>query len=311
MAKRECGAVREMSDNKFKSSAFGVSENKSFAYALPAVLWQVIFLYIPVIFMIYISFLKSLDGSVVKNITIENYSTLMSASYFSTIIRSIILAFSSAFMCLILAYPTAYFLAIKVKKYKNVLFFMLILPFWINFLVKAYSWFFILDQNGFVNSFLIKIGLISTPFHILNTPIAVYIVMVFCYLPFMVLPLYNSMAKIDKFLLEASSDLGATAGQTLWHVTIPLSASGITSGFFLVLIPSFGEFVIPILLGGGKTMYVGSMISYFFLETKNVFLGSAFTCLSGLALIFVALFVYLLVNYSLFRKMSKKRAGEK
>jgi spermidine/putrescine transport system permease protein len=306
LAKRECGVVREMSDNKFKSSVLGASENKSFAMALPAVLWQGIFLYVPVVFIIGISFLKGLDGSVFKNITLGNYDTLMNSSYFITIYRSVVLAFSTALMCLILAYPTAYFLAIKVKKYKNLLFFLLILPFWINFLVKAYSWFFILDHNGFVNSFLIKIGLISTPFHILNTPIAVYIVMVFCYLPFMILPLYNSMAKIDKFLLEASSDLGATAGQTLWHITIPLSMAGITSGFFLVLIPSFGEFVIPTLLGGGKTMYVGSMISYFFLETKNVFLGSAFTCLSGLALIFVALSIYFVFN-----KIGKKNMGVK
>lgn len=306
MAKRERGVVREMSDNKFKSNVLGASENNSFAMALPAVLWQGIFLYVPVVFIIYISFLKGMDGSVFKNITLGNYGILMNSSYFITIYRSIILAFSTALMCLILAYPTAYFLAIKVKKYKNFLFFLLILPFWINFLVKAYSWFFILDHNGFVNSFLIKIGLISTPFHILNTPIAVYIVMVFCYLPFMILPLYNSMAKIDKFLLEASSDLGATAGQTLWRVTIPLSMAGITSGFFLVMIPSFGEFVIPTLLGGGKTMYVGSMISYFFLETKNVFLGSAFTCLSGLALIFVALSIYFV-----FSGIGKKNMGVK
>jgi spermidine/putrescine transport system permease protein len=295
-----------MGENKFKSNAMGTSENKAFALALPAVLWQGLFLYVPIIFIIYISFVKSLDGSVFKNITMGNYGTLMNGAYFITIFRSVVLAFSTAFLCLILAYPTAYFLAIKVKKYKNFLFFLLILPFWINFLVKAYSWFFILDQNGIINNFLINIGLISTPFHVLNTPIAVYIVMVFCYLPFMVLPLYNSMAKINKFLFEASSDLGATAWQTLGHVTIPLSMAGITSGFFLVLIPSFGEFVIPTLLGGGKTMYVGSMISYFFLETKNVFLGSAFTCLSGLTLIFVALAIYLFFN-----KIGKKNMGVK
>lgn len=304
MAKRECGVVREMKDNKFKSNVLGVSENKAFSYALPAVLWQVLFLYAPIIFIIYMSFSSNLDASFFKNLTLENYRTLFSSAYFTTIFRSVVLALSNAFLCLFFAYPVAYFLAVKAKRFKNFLFFLLILPFWINFLVKAYSWFFILDQNGFINAFFIKIGLISTPFHILNTPIAVYIVMVFSYLPFMVLPLYTSMSKIDKFLFEASSDLGASSWQTLGHVTIPLSMSGVSTGFFLVLIPSFGEFIVPALLGGGKTMYVGSMISYFFLETKNVFLGSAFTCLSGLALIVVALLVHLFFN-----KIGKK-SGE-
>lgn len=284
-----------MRQDKLKSDVLSGSGNKSFALAMPAVLWQALFLYAPVIFMIYVSFLKNMDVSVFKNFTIGNYTALFSFSYFYTIIRSIILAFTNAFLCLFLAYPMAYFLAVRAKKYKNLLFFMLLLPFWINFLVKAYSWFFILDCNGLLNSFLLKVGLISSPLHILNTPIAVYIVMVFCYLPFMVLPLYNSISKINKYLLEASSDLGATGKQTFTNVTLPLSLSGITNGFFLVLIPSFGEFVIPTLLGGGKTMYVGSMISYFFLETKNVFLGSAFTCLCGLALIAMAAFSYFIL----------------
>ena len=143
-------------------------------------------------------------------------------------------------------------------------------------------------------------GIISQPLHILNTSAAIYIVMLFCYLPFMVMPIYSSLLKIDKFVLEASFDLGANSLQTLSHVTIPLSASGIMTGFFLVLIPSFGEFVIPALLGGGKVMYVGSMITYFFLETKNPFLGAAFTCLSGFVLILFALLIYVI-----FKKLFK------
>jgi len=286
-----------MRNNSFKSSR---AQEYDFAVALPAVLWQILFLYVPLCFIIYISFIKAIDFFIFKNITLANYKALFNPIYFSIIIRSIFLAFFNALFCLFLGYPVAYFLALRAKRFKNMLLFLLILPFWTNFLVQAYAWFFILDYHGFLNKVLLKIGIISTPLHILNTPWAIYIVMLFCYLPFMVLPIYSSMTKINKYILEASSDLGATNWQTLGYVTLPLSLSGIRTGFFLVLIPSFGEFVIPALLGGGKIMYVGSMISYFFLETKNVFLGSAFTVLSGACLIAIALLIYLV-----FRKLSK------
>jgi len=277
------------------------SKDYAFAVAVPPVLWQILFLYVPLAFIAYVSFVRVIDVSVFKNITLENYKALFSTSYFKVISRSVLLAFFNALFCLLLAYPMAYFLAIKIKKYKNLFLFLLVLPFWTNFLVQAYAWFFILDYKGLLNTLLIKIGIIASPLHILNTPLAIYIVMLFCYLPFMVLPIYSSMAKIDKFVLEASSDLGATSWQTLGHITLPLSLSGIQTGFFLVLIPSFGEFVIPSLLGGGKSMYVGSLISYFFLETKDLFLGSAFTCFSGLILIIVSIVIYFI-----FKKLGKK-----
>ncbi|MFC1842566.1 ABC transporter permease [Candidatus Dependentiae bacterium] len=286
-----------MRRNSFESE--GAREH-AFAVSLPAVLWQVLFLYVPIIFMIYISFVKSFDLSIFKNLTLDNYKALLSYSYFKVIFRSVLLAFLNAFFGLLIAYPIAYFLALRVKKLKNILIFLLVLPFWTNFLVQAYAWFFILDHHGLLNTFLMKMGLISAPLHILNTHWAIYIVMLFCYLPFMVLPIYSSMAKIDKYVLEASSDLGATSWQTWWNITLPLSLSGIKTGFFLVLIPSFGEFVIPNLLGGGKVMYVGSLIYYFFLETKNVFLGSAFTCFSGFVLIVTAFIIYLI-----FRRLSR------
>lgn len=286
-----------MKNNSFRSIR---PKESSFFLAFPAVLWQVLFLYVPLAFIIYVSFIKSIDFSLIKNFTLQYYKFLLQVSYFKIIFRSVVLAILNSVFCLLLAYPIAYFLSLKVKRFKNLLIFLLVLPFWTNFLVQAYAWFFILDYKGLLNSALIKLGIISTPFHILNTYLAIYIVMLFCYLPFMVLPIYSSMTKIDKFVLEASSDLGATYWQTLGYVTLPLSLSGIKTGFFLVLIPSFGEFVIPALLGGGRVMYVGSLISYFFLDTKNVSLGSAFTCLSGLVLIFMATVIYLI-----FRKLSR------
>jgi len=284
-----------MKNECLKSS---ITKETSFFMAVPAVLWQVLFLYVPLFFIFGISFIKSFDYFSIKQLTFDNYKMLMGISYFRVILRSLFLAFFNAVFCLFVSYPIAYFLALKVRRFKNLLLFFLVLPFWTNFLVQVYAWFFILDRHGFLNSVLLKIGLISSPLHILNTPAAIYIVMLFCYLPFMVMPIYTSLSKIDKFILEASHDLGANQWQTLSYVTFPLSLSGVKTGFFLSFIPAFGEFVIPSLLGGGKLMFVGSLISYFFLETRNVFLGSAFTMFSGLVLV-----VSIFIIYWLFTKL--------
>jgi len=271
-----------------------IKEVRSFFMAIPALLWQILFLYIPLLFIIGISFLRSFDVTAIQTITIKNYQVLLQFSYVKIIARSLLLALFTAIFCFFISYPVAYFLALKVKKMKNLLLFFLALPFWTNFIVQVYAWFFILDRHGFLNKILLKLGVITGPLHILNTPVAIYIVMLFCYIPFMVMPLYTSLSKIDTYLLEASFDLGANPWQTFFNITFPLSTTGIKTGFFLVFIPSFGEFVIPALLGGSKTLYVGSMISYFFLETRNIFLGSAFTCVSMICLVCAALIIHLI-----------------
>jgi len=279
-----------MKSNSAKAEV--AKRDRSFFMAVPAALWQFLFLYIPLLFIVGLSFLKSLDGSIFKNFTLHNYRELFDLPFLKIILRSFALAFFNAFFCFLISYPVAYFLALRVKRMKNLLLFFLALPFWTNFIVQVYAWFFILDRHGLLNNALLKIGIVSRPLHILNTSAAIYIVMLFCYLPFMVMPIFTSLSKMDKFLLEASSDLGATPWQTFYSITFPMSMAGVKTGFFLVFIPSFGEFVIPSLLGGGKFMFVGSMISYFFLETKNVFLGSAFTLFSVLFLVCAALGIY-------------------
>jgi spermidine/putrescine transport system permease protein len=170
--------------------------------------------------------------------------------------------------------------------------FFLTLPFWVNFLVQVYAWYFLLEYKGLINNFLLKLGIINEPLILASSLFAVFLVMVYCYLPFMIMPLYSMLEKIDPRLLEASSDLGATSWQTFYRITLPLSSPGIKTGFLLVLIPAFGEFVIPSLLGGSKYMLVGTLISYFFLVARNNAYGSAFTCLSGLALVGTLVFFY-------------------
>lgn len=260
-----------------------------FFMSMPALLWQGIFLYIPLVSIFIISFIRISHGSFF--LTLEHYSALLDTNYFKIILRSAMLASVTATVCLLLAYPVVYFIVFRLKQIKNILLFFLILPFWTSLLVQAYAWFYVLEKYGLVNSILLQLGLISSPLHLLNTQMATYLVMVYCYLPYMILPLFTTLEKLDRRLIEASLDLGATPLQTLFRVTFPLSLPGIKTGFFLVFVPSFGEFVIPTLMGGGKRFYIGSLIEHFFLVSRDVFAGSAFTCLVGLILIAMTMLI--------------------
>ena len=157
-----------------------------------------------------------------------------------------------------------------------------------------YAWFFVLDQGGIINSFLLLLGLIEKPLVLLNTRFAIIVVMVYCYLPFMVLPIYSSLARFNRNLLEASRDLGATDFETWYHIVLPLSLSGVISGFALVVIPSFGEFAIPGLMGGEKFIFVGSVISQYALGAQTMAFGTAFTVMS-----FCALLLFMFIGYGL------------
>jgi ABC-type spermidine/putrescine transport system permease subunit I len=175
------------------------------------------------------------------------------------------------------------------KRWKTLSFALLILPFWTNFLLLVYSWYFLLENDGLVNNALLYLGVIKEPLHMMNSWVATYCGMFYCYLPFMLLPLYSTFDKMNIQLLEASQDLGASHLKTFWNITLPLTMPGIQTGAILVFVPAFGEFVIPALLGGDKNMYIGSVITHYFLTVRNVPLGSAFTCLSSLVLIGILL----------------------
>ena len=152
-------------------------------------------------------------------------------------------------LCFLIAYPLAYFIAFRGKKYKNGLLFLLLIPFWTNFLLHVYAWFYVLEKHGFFNNILLQAGVISEPLLLLNSPFAIMIMMVYYYLPFMVLPIYSSLERFNSSLIEASFDLGATWFQTFRRIILPLTMRGIRAGFFLVYIPSFGEFAIPVAHG--------------------------------------------------------------
>jgi len=261
---------------------------KPFFLGIPGFVWQVLFFYVPLLCIIGLSF----SGAT----WLSNFAPFMRASYFTVIGRSLMLATLNATLCTLVAYPVAYFLAFRAGRMKMPLLFLVILPFWNNFLVHIYAWTFVLDHQGIVNTLLLKLNLIQTPIHFLNSFPAVVLMMVYFYMPFMILPLYAALERFDRRLIEASLDLGASWWQTMRHVLIPLSMSGIRTGFFLVFIPSFGEFIIPEFMGGNKNMYVGTVVSDFILGTQTVGQGAAFTIMSSCALIIAAGILYLVLS---------------
>lgn len=271
------------------------SEQSSFFKAVPALVWQLLFFYIPVCFVATLSILDTQTWS----FTLDHYRHLNNSLYAIVIIRSLFLALGTVLLCLMVGYPIAYYLALRVKRFRTLLFFFLVIPFWTNLLVLAYAWFFLLDRDGLINSVLIKLGIISIPLTLLNTTFATFLVMFYCYLPFMIMPLYSTLEKFDPTLIEASKDLGATHWQTFFNIILPLSLPGIKTGFLVVFIPAFGEFAIPYLVGGDRQMYVGSLITHLFLVADKVYEGAAFTILScGVLLIIVAIVYGLLARRS-------------
>jgi spermidine/putrescine transport system permease protein len=283
LAKRKCGIARKM--NIAKRVRDFIAHNSSFLFTVPAVLWEVLFLYIPLILVIYMS-IQCASGMW----TFAYYYELFDRAYVHIIARSAGMALAVTCSCIIIAYPVAYFLALQVpERWKNIFLFLLTLPFWTNFLILIYSWVFVLDQQGLINTALLRLGIIAEPLHMINNIYAIFLVMIYYYLPFMIMPLYTILEKIQHDVLEASMDLGATHWQTFTRITVPLSLSGVKTGVFLVFVPAFGEFVIPAIIGGGQQMFVGSLISHYFLITRDNQLGASFTIVSGIVLLVCAL----------------------
>ena len=265
-------------------------EHTSFFFFSPAIIWQVLFFCIPLLFIMSLGFVRPTETGFA--FSFANYTALFTTVSVMVISRSFLLAFVTTIICLLIAYPVTYYLVFCTDRWRYLLVFFLILPFFISLLVLTYSWFFILDRYGMINTLLLKLGLIDTPLLLFNNYFSIYLTMVYCYLPFMLLPLYSTLEQLDVRLIEASRDLGAGALWTFFHLIVPLSLSGIRTGCLFVFVPAFGEFVIPMLVGGAKNFFVGSLISHFFLVSRDPFVGSAFTGLSGLMLAIFVIFLY-------------------
>ena len=267
-------------------------------------LWMLIFFLVPffIVFKISLSeaeisippytpvfdFTEGWDAIKAKiaELDFEKYTFIFSDDlYMAAYWSSIKIAAVSTFLTLLIAYPLAYGMARAPKEWQPTLMMFVILPFWTSFLIRVYAWIGILKNEGLLNSFLMHLGVISEPLTILNTTTAVYIGIVYSYLPFMVLPLYASLEKIDGRLLEAAQDLGSPPWKAFWQVTFPLSIPGIVAGCFLVFIPAVGEFVIPDLLGGSETLMIGKTLWSEFFNNRDWPVASAVAVLLLLVLI--------------------------
>ena len=266
-----------------------ISREFSFIIGVPPFIWQVLFVYIPLLLVCAFSVIHITEQGDWTGVTASHFYHVLDAVYLRVIGRSVILAINTACISLILGYPVAYYIAFTSNRYKYIWLYFLIIPFWTNFLFHALAWMFMLERQGIINSVLQSFGVIKEPIHFLNTQFAVYIMMIYSYFPFMIIPIYTALDKINRQFLEVSYDLGATWWQTFTRVILPLSVSGIKGGFFLVFIPAFGEFAIPELLGGDKTMYAGSVISHYILNAWTQSTGAAFTLLSAFVLLLVSL----------------------
>lgn len=211
-----------------------------------------------------------------SQLDLENYAFIFSDElYYSAYFSSLKIAAVATFLTLLVAYPMAYGMAKAPKEWQPTLMMLIILPFWTSFLIRIYAWIGILKPEGLLNLFLMKLGLISEPLAIMNTTTAVYIGIVYSYLPFMILPLYASLEKIPPALLEAAEDLGSPPWKAFWQVTFPLSLPGVFAGCLLVFIPAVGEFVIPDLLGGSDTLMIGKTLWTEFFNNRDWPVSSA------------------------------------
>jgi putrescine transport system permease protein len=216
------------------------------------------------------------DGHLRISLFLRNYIFLTEdALYWKAYLSSVKIATIATSIALLVAYPIAYAMAKASQHYRSTLVMLVILPFWTSFLIRVYAWIGILKTEGFLNHFLLWLGVIEQPLQILHTDVAVYIGMVYSYLPFMLLPLYANLEKMDVSLLEAAADLGCTPIQAFWKITVPLSMPGVIAGCLLMFIPAVGEFVIPSLLGGSETLMIGKTLWTEFFNNRDWPLASA------------------------------------
>ena len=241
-------------------------------------------------------------GAFLSQLDFENFWFLTTDDlYWKAYLSSLQIAITATFFTLLIGYPIAYGMARAPEEWRPTLMMLVILPFWTSFLIRVYSWMGILSQEGYLNQVLLWIGIIDTPLTILNTNTAVYIGIVYTYLPFMILPIYSALDRLDGSLIEAAEDLGCSRLQAFWLVTVPLSKNGIIAGCFLVFIPSLGEFVIPSLLGGSETLMIGKVLWEEFFNNRDWPVASA---------VAVVLLLILVVPIVLFQRNQQRQAEE-
>ena len=258
--------------------------------ALPVTLLMTVLLVVPLLIILVNSFaLQGPDNTIIYSFSIDNYLRLMGFSepgtwdtlYINILVRSLWLAFQSTVLVILVGYPLAYFIARAPRQQRNFWLFLVLVPLWTNFVIRVYAWIMILRNQGVLNSVIgwlaSLVGLHFTPFDLYPSDGAVLVCMVYEFLPFMILPMFTSLEKIEDSLYEAAADLGANTWHTFWRVTFPLSLPGIVAGTILVFIPVMGTFIVSDILGGRQVILVGNLIQRQFLDARDPVFGSAAT----------------------------------
>ncbi len=271
-----------------KNHAFRNKTIPLLASVSPVTLWLVLLVAAPLCYVLFLSFMSTDGYNVVYHFTLSNYRELLNPTYLEIYSNSFILAMVTTLVCIFAGYPFAYLMARADKRKKALMMIMLMVPFWTNSLIRLNGWKTILGKTGFLNVMMVNSGLIDQPVEILYTRGAVILGMVYILFPYMVLPLFASIDKLDMSLLEASNDLGANRVKTFLHVTLPLTSPGVFSGTILVFIPSLGYFFVSDIMGGGKSQLIGNLIENQFKAANNWPLGAAF---SMLLIILIIIFV--------------------
>lgn len=262
----------------------------------PGVLWSVVFLFIPLMVVGVISFAtRGTYGGVIWQFSLENYRDVWHVVYARIFGQSLVLASLTTIICLVLGFPLAYYIVRLSPRWQAVWLILIMIPFWTNFLVRTYAWMFILRTEGLLNTLLLGLGVITTPLDLLYTDKAVLIGLVYGYLPFMVLPLYATLERLDPAFVEAAQDLYANQWSVFRRVVVPLTKPGIIAGCLLVFIPSLGAFLTPDLLGGARNMMVGNLIQHEYLVARDWPLGSAISLIL-LIIVMAAVVAYFFVE---------------
>lgn len=249
---------------------------QGFALISPTLIYLLFTLVLPLLLVVFLSFMtRGAYGNIIYRVSLDNYTRLMDPLYLRILGYSLATAALTTMGTILIGYPLAYYIARTSPRQRSVYLFLILVPFWTNFIIRIYAWIMILRTEGLLNSFLLKIGFIQAPLEILYTPTAVLIGMVYEFLPFMVLPLYTSLEKIEPAQLEAAADLGARPYMAFLRITLPLSLPGMIAGSILVFIPAMGMFVVPDLMGGAKTILVGNLIRNQFLTARDWPFGAA------------------------------------
>ncbi|WP_028829489.1 ABC transporter permease [Proteocatella sphenisci] len=269
----------------------------------PYIIWTIIFTVVPLLIIIFYSFAqRDSFGDIVYSFTLNNYKDFFEPIYLNVFWKSLKLSLLSTVICLILGYPMAFIMSRARGLKQNMMVMLFILPLWTNFLLRTYAWMGLLRDQGIINELLIKIGIINEPITMLYTNAAVVLGMVYNFLPFMVLPIFSVLSKMDKSLIEAARDLGANEFFVFLKIIFPLSFPGVATGIVMVFMPAVSTFVISDLLGGGQTILLGNLIQNQFMAARNWQFGSSVS---------VIMMIFLIISMGYFAKHSSKDGGGK